>query len=266
LRRFGYSLCLLAIALPTAHAVVIRDDVPDARYLATPAEFPALVDLPNEGQGTLIAKQWVVTAAHAVRWGKPDHVVILGRSCAVSALIVYPGFKMPEQAVMAGDPKPLMAQFAAMNDIALLKLAEPVTDVAPVALYRTADELGKVVRIYGKGATGNGLVGQYKNSPHRGKLRRADNVITSANGKWLAYRFDQGKDAQPLEGQLGDGDSGGPVLIRVRGQWQLAGLADWKSWQGDLAKFQPGIYGQTTYQVRVSYFAPWIDAVIAGTP
>jgi secreted trypsin-like serine protease len=84
------------------------------------------------------------------------------------------------------------------------------------------------------------------------------------DGKWLSYRFDSGSKAHPLEGMLGDGDSGGPVLIQANGSWKLAGLAAWKAWQGDLANFRAGIYGQVSYQVRVSHYAEWIDGVIAA--
>lgn len=64
--------------------------------------------------------------------------------------------------VMGGDAAPLMAAFASMDDIALLKLVTPLVDVNPVPLYRGSNEKGMLVKIYGKGATGNGLVGEYK--------------------------------------------------------------------------------------------------------
>src|SRR3546814_21067247 len=57
-------LALLAIS-STASAVVIRSDVDDAEYQIPASAFPALVDMPGEGHGVLIAPQWVVTAAHA---------------------------------------------------------------------------------------------------------------------------------------------------------------------------------------------------------
>src|SRR3546814_13264145 len=57
-------LALLAIS-STASAVVIRSDVDDVRYQVPESAFPALADMPGEGHGVLIARQWVVTAAHA---------------------------------------------------------------------------------------------------------------------------------------------------------------------------------------------------------
>lgn len=165
---------------------------------------------------------------------------------------------------MTGDAAPLMATFAALDDIALLELEQPIDDVKPIPLYKGEGEEGALVCIYGKGATGNGLVGQYPGSPHRGQLRRAYNYITSADWKWLGYRFDEGAQGHPLEGMLGDGDSGGPVLMKVNGADELVGLSDRKAWTGDLAGFRPGIYGMYSYQVRISHFARWIESVIAA--
>lgn len=45
---------------------MIRHDLPDSQYRIDPRAIPALVDLPDEGHGTLIAPRWVITAAHAV--------------------------------------------------------------------------------------------------------------------------------------------------------------------------------------------------------
>ena len=81
----------------TTHAVVIRHDVPDAKYVVPGKDFPALVDLPEEDHGVLIAKQWVVTAAHATMDMQtiPQHdnyVVIDGKRREVSKIVRYPDY------------------------------------------------------------------------------------------------------------------------------------------------------------------------------
>jgi hypothetical protein len=150
-----------------------------------------------------------------------------------------------------------------MHDIALLRLAAPVDDVKTPELYRHTDERGKLVTLYGKGATGNGVTGEYANSPHRGLLRRAHNCIVGAENQWLSYVFDCTSAAPPLEGVIGGGDSGGPVLIEAGGMWKLAGVTSWKSWKGDLKDFRSGVCGQSFYCSRISHYAAWIDRVTA---
>jgi hypothetical protein len=253
-----------AAAATAAHAVVIEPGTPDSQYVVPENAFPALADLPDEGQGVLIAKRWVVTAAHAAQFERIDSVTINGKPRAVAALILNPGYRKAPQGPMKGDAAPLMAAIASSSDIALIELVKPVEDVAPAPLYVSSDELGKTVEIFGKGATGNGDTGQYPDSPHRGPLRRAYNKIVSADGKWLGYHFDCGAAALPLEGVMGDGDSGGPVLIEKDGALELAGLTSWKHWTGDLANFREGICGQTFYNTRISYFRNWIKQTIAA--
>ena len=48
-----------------ANGVVIRADVDDSNYRIDRSAFPALADMPGEGHGVLIARKWVLTAAHA---------------------------------------------------------------------------------------------------------------------------------------------------------------------------------------------------------
>jgi hypothetical protein len=122
--------------------------------------------------------------------------------------------------------------------------------------------------VFGEGATGTEITGAADNAPHRGDLRRARNRITQADGPWIRYVFDCGADALPLEGVMGGGDSGGPVLIKVDGKWTLAGLAHGLdgSIQDVLAtragSLKQGLCGQTFASTRVSFFAHWIADTI----
>jgi hypothetical protein len=259
----------LCLQCSVAGAITIRDDTPDAKYRVADAFFPALVDLPLEGHGTLIAPRWVVTAAHATVWEHIAYVTIAGTRRPVDRIVVNPGYEKPPMKFTMGydgDAAPLMAALAESDDIALIHLTEPVLDVKPVPVYRDSDELGNVVEIIGKGATGNGLTGEGPNASHRGELRRAYNRIVSAEGRWLGYRFDAPPNAMPLEGVLGHGDSGGPVLMQVNGHWTLVGLADRAFWVGPLSKFKQGIYGQMFFNTRVSHYASWLDDVMAQSP
>ncbi len=276
------AILIMAFTLTPAvgATIVIRHDVPDSAYRVPESAFPALADLPGSGHGVLIAPHWVVTAAHTTGMMRmmPEHryVMINGKRRNVARIIVYPGFlasiaeyKQMIEELQSGEGsalqvKALMTKSASRDDIALFELTKPVDDVEPVTLYKGSDEQGKKVKIYGKGATGDGLAGQCQHCPERGKLRRAYNLVTGAHGRWLVYRFDRGPKALPLEGVSGSGDSGGPLLINDNGNWQLAGLVSWNYWNGAFSEYRAGTYGNTFYNVRISYYAGWIDSVMVA--
>ncbi len=150
-----------------------------------------------------------------------------------------------------------------MDDIALIKLASPVKDVIPVALYRGNDEVGATIELIGKGSTGNGIDGEVPHGSHRGILRHAFNVVTGADARYLWYRFDPPPLGLPLEGISGSGDSGGPVLIEEGGVKQLVGLASWNMYSPGPA-LEPGLYGQVVFNVRISNYIEWMESVMSA--
>lgn len=280
------ALLMCAVRV-SADAIVTRHDVPPSKYLVGDGSFPPLADLPMEGQGVLIAKQWVITAAHATLMMRTmrdhDYATINGERRHVAQIIVYPdylasadGWDQLFKRIKSENPKAWMADYAAatgaMHDIALIKLTAPVEDVTPVALYRSSGEHGHIAQLYGKGATGTDLTGAAEDAPHRGPLRAAYNRITGAHAQWVSYTFDCGRTALPLEGVVAGGDSGGPVLIEDGGQWKLAGLAHGLDGQVQDVRslrsgtFRQGTCGQRFISTRISFYAPWIDKILSTDP
>jgi hypothetical protein len=197
--------------------------------------------------------------------------MINGVSRDVERIVMHAGYKalpqaLLDQAMASGEAMLIVVFLASSDDIALIKLTLSVMDVAPVELYKDSNEPGQIAKIVGKGATDTGVTGHSPNGPNRTELRRAFNTITSAHDRWLCYVFDEPPTALPLEGTLGNGDSGGPVLLQTDDQWLLAGLGSWKVAQGDVRTARPGRYGQTSCNVRLSHYIEWIEGVISEQP
>jgi len=210
--------------------------------------------------------------------GMDDDVSIGGVARKVKRVIMHPGYKkVPDQlikeALASGDLSKVHAFLDSSDDIALIELASPVTDVTPVPLYRGNNEVGMTAELVGKGATGNGIKGQDSQSPHRTVLRHAFNVIVGDDARYVWYRFDAPPSALPLEGITGSGDSGGPLFIGNSSSRQLVGLASWskypkdhpflRTWTPD-RPFVEGLHGEIVNAVRISSYVPWIEGVVSA--
>ena len=98
-----------------------------------------------------------------------------------------------------------MEFFRARDDIAMIELYKPVTDIEPISLYTDSDKQGRRVVIMGRGATGNGNIGKIAETKEARILRQCENRIVEAKGEWLIYEFNHPNSAEPLEGMHGSG-------------------------------------------------------------
>jgi hypothetical protein len=70
----------------------------------------------------------------------------------VKNVIIHPGYKPVPRELQSGDAAALMRFMEDRDDIALIELQSQVNDVAPVAIYRGSDEVGKTAEIIARGA------------------------------------------------------------------------------------------------------------------
>jgi CubicO group peptidase (beta-lactamase class C family) len=244
INRIVFTAIAMLVAVLAAQAdggIVIRHDREDARYLELGARFPA-VGLVGRDGGTLIAPQWVMTAAHvaqsAQRHGRKVRLAEV--DYAIDQVFTHPDWR--EQGP---------------HDLALIKLTAPVKGVTPIDIYSGHNEAGKIATFVGQGGTGTGLTGPTRED---GKKRGATNKIDSADQDWLHFTFDDPATATDLEGISGPGDSGGPALIEMDGTFYLAGVSVW----GMPGKNGRGTYGAKEGYTRVSTHDKWIEAILAG--
>lgn len=211
---------------------------------APEGEFPFMAALVPTGQSarqyqycgaTVISPEYVMTAAHCVTGGPqitiaPEYVeVVLGstslsspdlRRLAVKSIVAHPQFN----------------DITLENDVALLKLAEPI-DVPPVRLATAQEsdlyEAGRDATVVGWGKT-NPLYNIMPDHLRMGAVPMIDDVTCEENnGRWVepASMVCAGKLSTSSNITDGvdacNGDSGGPLLVKKDGEWVQVGIVSW---------------------------------------
>lgn len=242
------AACALGVALvPSATADEVQPYIIGGHD--STEDYPFMVSLQDGGGrhfcgGSLIEKDWVVTAAHCaaaapqetqVRVGSPNHDEG-GTVAKVSQTIVHPEFD--EQDITKG------------YDIALLKLDQQVPQ-EPISIAEEAGPAGSQTRILGWGMTCDDQ-NQCPEPPKRlqevgMKLLPADrcNAINAERELCIDGTTD---------GTMACfGDSGGPQLKGKPGEWELIGATSRDGDTDPKCATGPGIY------TDVTVYRDWIE-------
>ena len=244
-------LILYLVSLLMMPSIVYRHDIDENQFLANPSDYPAviqlrLLDLTGlvEMEGTLIAPNWIITAAHGLNSVDANQTIsILDSLYQISQIITHPSFEGFE------------------HDIALIKLDRTIIGVEPIPLYHDTNELGKIITIMGRGGSGTGETGPLQ---YDSKFRIATNKIDSVSSYWIKFRFDEpsNPNSTDLEGISGPGDSGGPAFIEINGKQFLSGISS--NQLNEQIGVEEGKYGVIEYFTRVSTYTQWIEDVLEG--
>lgn len=241
---------IFCLTLQNGFSIVIRHDRDDEKYLALGAKYPQSGFFRERVGCTLIAPYWAITAAHTIESNPPFinyYVVFGGKRYEVEKIITHPA-RIKETVDSSAD-------------IALLKLKEPVTNIAPALLYDKMDEAGKNVVLVGYGKTGTGLTGD---TGERGKLRGATNEIDGTLENSLIIIFDAPPYGTDLEGIGGSGDSGSPAFYEENGKLYLIGINSFNSGNAKAATVSK--YLTLDGYARISTRRQWILETIKKDP
>ncbi len=234
-------LCALSLfIMSTAQAIVIRHDVDDQLYQNLAKKFIASVVTLDGCVGTVIDKEWILTAAHCVskQQNIPFLLQHLDRKYPVKEIYQHPNFSEENY----------------QNDIALLQLEWPIENAEITSLYSEKNEINKAVFFVGNGGFGNGKDGVLNSRPI---YRAATNTVVAVSESHLSFIFNANNNATALEGISGPQDSGGPALIERDNKLFIAGVSSWQKNRG-----VEGLYGVTEYYARVSTTTDWIQSTI----
>lgn len=250
-----------ALVARTGHHGVIAQIVggrPSARNA-----YPWMVALYLDGKfrcgAVLVARSWVLTAAHCAAGRDAAHLSLLigqsdraggsgGQWLKVTAVRRHPDY-------VRGNGGSLF------YDVALLRLDRASTKAPlPIASsrHRGAWEPGSSVRALGWGTTSEKRRARVTALRETNLPVQSDTTMSRAYGRRFSAATMLG--AGPWRGgrDTCSGDSGGPLVAAARGSWWLVGVTSWGD--GCARPGKPGVYARVAGDV----LAPFVRGAVAG--
>ncbi|MGF1452604.1 MAG: serine protease [Opitutales bacterium] len=208
--------------------------------------------------GSVVHPYWVLTAAHCLDFTEPGDIEVL---VGTEALVPNNGGKRIAvvEVVRFGDYQPIVGNFDVLrNDIALLRLAEPVPDnleVLGIADSADLEAVGTPAEIFGWGSLAE--EGAFPDTLREALVPLFDPDVANQEDRYGGDILTTMLVAGLEEGGVDtcQGDSGGPLTVPgPNGRRLQAGITSWGIGCGEQGF--PGVY------TRVSHFRSFVEELI----